>query len=33
MSVVVGELARAQDALDRPTLRLLDGKWAVCSEG
>ncbi|MGH3758609.1 DUF3375 family protein [Actinophytocola sp.] len=29
MSEVVGELARAQDALGRPTLRLLDGKWAV----
>lgn len=28
MSEVVGELARAQDALARPTLRLLDGKWA-----
>ena len=29
MSEVVGELARAQDALARPTLRLLDGKWAA----
>ncbi len=27
MSRVVGELARAGDALARPTLRLLDGKW------
>src|SRR5215470_1679103 len=29
VSEVVGELARAQDALGRPTLRLLDGKWAA----
>jgi hypothetical protein len=29
MSEVVGELARASDALGRPTLRLLDGKWAA----
>jgi hypothetical protein len=29
MSEVIGELARAQDALARPTLRLLDGKWAA----
>lgn len=29
MSEVIGELARAQDALQRPTLRLLDGKWAA----
>ncbi|MEY9860098.1 hypothetical protein ABH935_005734 [Catenulispora sp. GAS73] len=29
MSGVVGELARASDALARPTLRLLDGKWGA----
>lgn len=29
MSEVVGELVRARDALSRPTLRLLDGKWAA----
>lgn len=29
LSEVVGELARAQEALERPTLRLLDGKWAA----
>jgi hypothetical protein len=29
VSEVVGELARARDALARPTLRLLDGKWAA----
>lgn len=29
MSGVVGELARAGDALSRPTLRLLDGKWGA----
>ncbi|WP_433270861.1 DUF3375 domain-containing protein [Actinosynnema sp. CS-041913] len=29
MSEVVGELTRAQEALLRPTLRLLDGKWAA----
>ncbi|UQS25185.1 DUF3375 domain-containing protein [Amycolatopsis thermalba] len=29
MSRVLGELTRAQDALARPTLRLLDGKWAA----
>ncbi len=29
MSEIVGELARVQDALHRPTLRLLDGKWAA----
>ncbi|MER6667098.1 DUF3375 family protein [Amycolatopsis japonica] len=29
MGEVVGELARVRDALERPTLRLLDGKWAA----
>lgn len=29
MSEIVGELARARDALARPTLRLVDGKWAA----
>lgn len=29
MSGVIGELARAGDALSRPTLRLLDGKWGA----
>jgi hypothetical protein len=29
VSEVVGEHARVRDALERPTLRLLDGKWAA----
>lgn len=29
MSAVVGELARASNALARPTLRILDGKWGA----
>ena len=28
MSVIVGELARVREAFDRPTVRLLDRKWA-----
>lgn len=29
MSEIIGEIARASEALERPTLRLLDGKWAA----
>jgi len=29
MSDIVGELARVTEALEKPTLRLLDGKWAA----
>lgn len=29
VSQIVGEIARASEALQRPTLRLLDGKWAA----
>jgi Protein of unknown function (DUF3375) len=29
MSQLLGELARAEDALSRPTLGLLRGKWAA----
>ncbi|MBP8881308.1 MAG: DUF3375 family protein, partial [Dermatophilaceae bacterium] len=29
MSDIVGEIARVTEAFEKPTLRLLDGKWAA----